>query len=380
MTPSISTPKTVRPATKQFVTPAINLDRPARKMLNKDDCLTFKLRSVPTDETSTTYELTVDYFKTGTAEELLLFLQNVRKIFSGQNVTNGPNRYAIVRRLLQGDALAAFNRAATQHGTETVEHFELSVNSLKQHVFPRKALNNQKRYMRRFLRKPRDMTVREFITRLVEINEMLAEFPPGAQEQKLPTDELMDIAEYAVPATWQRTMMMHNFDPTIHTPQDFIEFCERIEFAEGTDSNNQEAKPQPDSKNRRDGLLRAKSSERGQNTNGNRKRRGESKWCVLHEQDSHDTSECKVLLNQAKRMRGTWEAYKSGNKNTKRINSDQKNKSEEKTAYNAELKELIRGHVKELLNTEKRSGENDGFNVEEFNNIQLSDEDGEHSE
>ena len=123
MTPSIPTPKTVRPATKRFVTPAINLDRPARKTLNKDDCLTFKLRSVPTDETSTTYELTVGYFKTGTAEELLLFLQNVRKIFSGQNVTNGPNRYAIVRRLLQGDALAAFNRAATQHGTETVEHF-----------------------------------------------------------------------------------------------------------------------------------------------------------------------------------------------------------------------------------------------------------------
>jgi predicted component of type VI protein secretion system len=79
-------------------------------------------------------------------------------------------------------------------------------------------------------------------------------------------------------------------------------------------------------------------------------------------------------------MRGTWEAYKSGNKNTKRINSDQKNKSEEKTAYNAELKELIRGHVKELLNTEKRSGENDGFNIKEFNNIQLSDEDGKHSE
>ena len=114
--------------------------------------------------------------------------------------------------------------------------------------------------MQRFLRKPRDMTVREFITRLVEINEMLTEFPPGAHEQKLPTDKLMDIAEYAVPATWQRTMMMHNFDPTIHMPQDFIELCKCIEFAKGTDSNNQEAKPQPDSKNHRNGLLHAKSS------------------------------------------------------------------------------------------------------------------------
>ena len=79
-------------------------------------------------------------------------------------------------------------------------------------------------------------------------------------------------------------------------------------------------------------------------------------------------------------MRGTWEANKLGNKNPKRINSDQKNKLEEKTAYHVELKELIHGHVKELLNTKKRFGENDGFNVEEFNNIQLSDEDGEHLE
>ena len=240
-----------------------------------------------------------------------MFLQGLQKIFAGQNITNGPNRYAVARRLLQGDALAAFNRAATTNGTETVEHFDSTIASLKAHVFPRKALTNQKRYMRRFLRKPRDMPVREFIMRLVEINEMLNEFPPGTAGQKLPSDELMDIAEYAVPSTWQRTMLMHNFDPTIHTPQDFIEFCERIEFAEGTD--NKESKTQTDSKNRKDGLFRAKSSERGTSTTDNRKHRKTGKWCVLHETDSHETSECKVLMAQAKRMCGTWDAYKSGN-------------------------------------------------------------------
>ena len=375
MTLSVPTPKTVRPATKRYVTPAINLDRPAPKTLSKDNCLTFKLRSVPTEEGSTTYELTVGYFKTGTPEELLLFLTSLKKIFVGQNITDGPNRYAIARRLLQGDSLAAFNRAATQHGTETVAHFEDTLKSLKAHVFPRKALANQKRYMRRFLRKPRDLSVREFTTRLVEINEMLNEFPPGANDQKLPDDELMDIAEYAVPATWQRTMLMHNFDPTIHSPQDFIEFCERIEFAEGTE--NKEAKPQTDSRNRKDGLLRAKSSERGENANGNRKRRSEStKWCALHEVDSHNTGECKVLLNQAKRMRGTWEAYKSGNKNKKSEN-DQKGKKEEKQAYNAELKKIVRNQLKEMLSTEKSNEEsvhdNEHFNLEDFKNIDLSD-------
>jgi hypothetical protein len=197
---------------------------------------------------------------------------------------------------------------------------------------------------------------------------MLSEFPPNAANQKLPTDELMDIAEYAVPATWQRTMLMHNFDPTIHTPQDFIEFCERIKFSEGVE--NKEAKPQMDSKNRKDGLLRAKSSERGENANGNRKRRGESKWCALHEVDTHDTGECKVLLNQAKRMRGTWEAHKSGNKNNK---SDNKGKPEQKQAFNADnLKQIVRNQLKEMFNVENEDNEN--FNLEDFRNMQLESE------
>ena len=386
MTTSIPTPKTVRPTTKRYVTPAISLDRPALKTLSKDNCLTFKLRSVPTDETSTTYELTVGYFKTGTPEELLLFLQQLRKIFTGQNVTTGPNCYAIARRLLQGDALAAFNRAATQQGTETNEHFEETLRGLKLHVFPRKALTNQKRYMRRFLRKPRDLSVREFTTRLVEINEMLDQFPPGEGPQKLPNDELMDIAEYAVPATWQRAMLMHNFDPTIHTPQDFIEFCERIEFAEGTE--NKEAKPQTDSKNRQDGQLRAKSSERGTHANGSKKRQGESKWCVLHEVDSHDTGECKVVLSQAKRMRGTWEAHKSGNKNVKFANGNKHNndkaKGEAKQAFNTDLKDIIRNQLREMLSTEstEQSSEpqtEENFNIEDFRDLELSDVEEEHS-
>jgi hypothetical protein len=130
-------PKTVRPTTKRCVAPAISFDRPAPKTLSKDECLMFKLRSVPTDDNLTTYEITVGYFKTGTPEELLLFLQNLCKIFVGQNVTTGPNRYAITRRLLQGDALAAFDRAAVRHGTETLEHFQESLKDLKTHVFPR---------------------------------------------------------------------------------------------------------------------------------------------------------------------------------------------------------------------------------------------------
>jgi hypothetical protein len=32
----------------------------------------------------------------------------------------------------------------------------------------------------------------------------------------------MDIAEYATPAQWQKTMVIHGFDPITHTPEEFV--------------------------------------------------------------------------------------------------------------------------------------------------------------
>ena len=92
------------------------------------------------------------------------------------------------------------------------------------------SIDKPERYMRHFLQKPRDMSVREFATQLDKINKY---FPPSNKNNKLPTDKLMDIAEFSIPVTWQKTMIMHGFDPVNHTIHKFIEFCERIEFTEG---------------------------------------------------------------------------------------------------------------------------------------------------
>ena len=123
----------------------------------KDKYLTFKLRSVPTEEASTTYNLSIPFFGDGSPEELLIFLNLLNKVYVGQNVTDGPGKYALIRRLLVGDALSAFNSAAAVAGTETIPHFKTAVRGLVSHVFPARALVLQKQYMRRYLRKPADV-------------------------------------------------------------------------------------------------------------------------------------------------------------------------------------------------------------------------------
>jgi len=74
-----------------------------------------------------------------------------------------------------------------------------------------------------------DSTIREHIARVVEINWYLMKFPePKARQQptKLEDDELLDILEFGCPNSWQRQMMLQNFDPMDHTVQEFVQFCE----------------------------------------------------------------------------------------------------------------------------------------------------------
>ena len=58
----------------------------------------------------------------------------------------------IVRRILKGDALVAFNRFATDHGAETGAHMKQSLNDLIEHILPKRALTYQKRDMRLIMR------------------------------------------------------------------------------------------------------------------------------------------------------------------------------------------------------------------------------------
>ena len=93
-------------------------------------------------------------------------------------ILDGPGRYAIVRRLLTGDALSAFNLAATMAGNKTLLYFKTAVRGLISHIFPARALVLQKQYMRKNLRKPSDVKTQVFISRLVEINTYLNEVLP----------------------------------------------------------------------------------------------------------------------------------------------------------------------------------------------------------
>ena len=107
--PVLSKPSSIQSFKKRMLEPPILLTRPDKKELQKGQYLSFKLYNDPANANSTTYELSVPYFETGTPEELIDFVIDTERVITGQNIIMGPGKYGLMHRLLKGDALVAFN-------------------------------------------------------------------------------------------------------------------------------------------------------------------------------------------------------------------------------------------------------------------------------
>jgi hypothetical protein len=169
--------------------------------------------------------------------------------------------------------------------------------------------------MRRFLRKPRELKVRELTARLVQINEDLSLYPPSfSPKQQLDDDELADIIEFSLPYAWQKVMMVQGFDILEHSLDDLTDFAERLEAAESIydahmKSNEPRAKPdvKRGSEKRTYGPSKSPDGDsKSRFQNGKRKER--ECWCPYHRTNKHDLRECKVVLGQVEKMRATWDS------------------------------------------------------------------------
>ena len=218
-----------------------------------------------------------------------------------------------------------------------------------------------------FLRKKREAQIREFMVRMIDLNNYMVSFPVGNEDSKLSVEELLDIAEFRVPAVWQKLMVMQGFDPVTQSPNAFIEFYERIKHTKVHEDNG--AKPKTSSKNgHNDSKMSAKSTERG---NKKRKFNNNEKWCELHQTYGHSTRECKVVLAQAKRMRATWEAGGKNNCGDGGANQHTKHNSKGKSFMHKELHKMVSDSITRAIK-DTTSGKKCKKNVE-CNNIEDDD-------
>ena len=85
----------VHSAKKAKMIVPIPLIRPTEKEYQKHEYLVYDLLNDPTDVDSGMYKFTMPYFKDGSAEEVILAVQNLKKIITGANLVSGPSQYKL---------------------------------------------------------------------------------------------------------------------------------------------------------------------------------------------------------------------------------------------------------------------------------------------
>ena len=75
-------------------------------------------------------------------------------------------------------------------------NYKLVNKSITAHIIPKKEFSQQKRYMQRFIRKPFNWKVKDFVERVIAMNELLTLFPNPSSTlaaTKIPEDKILDL-------------------------------------------------------------------------------------------------------------------------------------------------------------------------------------------
>eukprot|EP00957_Ditylum_brightwellii_P064848 4919587-Ditylum_brightwellii.AAC.1 len=93
--------------------------RPAPKQLERGQFHAYKLHTTPADATSSLYKLSIPFVDCGTPKEWIKFRRGLTAVLKGQNITQGPPSYAVVKTLLKGSTLTVFEQAEIARGNQT---------------------------------------------------------------------------------------------------------------------------------------------------------------------------------------------------------------------------------------------------------------------
>ena len=269
------------------------------------------------------YKVHVRRFDTGTPQELITAIKALNEIFTQNSVAGANDRMAIIRSVFRGEALNLFEAALTDARTRadgtlknpTLNHVKAGLNGVKLGVFPHRALEIQKLWMRRKMRKPNEMTFRKMVVAVVRINNCIPYFPGATNLDKFDEAEIIELLEWSIPQKWRNKFDLEGYIPSLDLRSVLLAKCEAIERNEphalkpnvhkaSSTASTTKAKYRKGAKGRKVKVFKPKGTT----------------FCTEHGADKgHNTEQCFTLINRAKKTAGT-KGSLSVNKFHKEIN------------------------------------------------------------
>jgi hypothetical protein len=188
-----------------------------------------------------TYKRKVARFNGGSPSEWIEVLEALDEIFAQNTLTSAQDRENVIRTILRGDALTAFESSlqenlenpenAAQPLAITIEIINKALLAVSNEVFPHRALVNQVLWMKRRMRKPAGMGIRHFVAAVTQMNGKLIRFPGATEADLFKADQLVELLEFALPDSWRAKFDLAGYIPTDHDKKRLIAEGEQIERA-----------------------------------------------------------------------------------------------------------------------------------------------------
>ena len=267
--------------------------------IEKENTVTYmlKVRANSTGQNTQTYKRILRRFNEGTAEAFIKTLQALEEIWAQNLVTNANDREATVKTVLRGASLEQFEARLAELTSNTdeegnpvtipltVEHVKDALNEVGRNVFPHRALENQKQWMRRHLRKPSDMPIRKMASSIVRINNYLPYLPGATENDKFSDVEVVELLEFSLPHSWRAKFDLEGFVPTQNDRQELVRKCEALERSLTPTGKVQPTKRPPRSPKHK---VRPTKNNSGE------------KYCITHGKGNHSSEECRNPVTKKK--------------------------------------------------------------------------------
>ena len=173
------------------------LEVPVKIFDDKSKFITFELKVCAGQPAgSTSYKKYVRGFQEGSTQQWIELMQDFCELWIQKSVNGPSDRTAAIRSLLKGEALTAFESAlfdVRMEGMEddeveapaaTVADIDQALSGVSTSIFPHRALEIQRIWMTRGMKRPLDMPFRKAVAIISTNNNSLPLFPGGTADSK----------------------------------------------------------------------------------------------------------------------------------------------------------------------------------------------------
>jgi len=319
--PSKINGKILKPSPLQPVLALVPEVLPTKEQ-DRSKFITFELKvRAGTPANANTYKKYVRVFEEGTPQQWIDLLLDLEEIWT-QNGVNGPaDRTATIRSLVKGESKTAFEVALQDARTEqeqgeleplNLDHIRQALDAVATAVFPHRALEIQKLWINRGMKKPYDINTRTMASAITRINNCLPLFPTGTDEAKFSENKLVGLLEWSLPQAWRKKFDLDGYIPTLGTKGKLILECEAIERNESIKEQEQKE----DSNNNKN--IKKNKFGKLEKNGGKLTRKDNGRFFCSNcgRNGTHATPQCYFLKNKTQR---------SENKNSDNENNGHKN-------------------------------------------------------